>query len=107
VPGDNAGVWQHLDELQRPVRNFFTYGPALALTGGDVTAGEWWVGSAISADTKCTDAQTDGSGNPPAPQTNKSDYFDFELIPNLTTLTLSGDCNWIKVRGVGEPPPRS
>jgi hypothetical protein len=107
VSGDNAGMWQHLDELQRPVRNFFTYGPGIALTGGDVTAGEWWVGMAVFEGTTCAEAQTDGSGRPPVSQTNKSVYFDFELIPNLTTLTLSGHCNWVKVRGVGEPPPRA
>lgn len=105
--GDNAGVWQQLDGLQRPVRNFFTYGPGIGLTGGDVTAGEWWAGMANNEGTKCTEAQTDGSGRPPVSQTNKGDVFDFELIPNLTTLTLSGHCNWVKVRGVGEPPPRA
>lgn len=109
VPGPQVGMWERLDGIERPVHTWFTYGPTATLTGEDVIAGEYWVGSPVRVDGFCTVEQTDGSGAPPVTRQNGSPgmYFDFPLIPNVATVKLSGYCNWVMMRGVGEPPPRA
>ena len=109
VPGAQVGMWERVDGIQRPVHTWFTYGPTATLTGEDVIAGEYWVGSPVRVDGICTEEQTDGSGGPPVTRTNSSPgmYFNFPLIPNVATVKFTGYCNWAMMRAVGAPPPRA
>jgi hypothetical protein len=109
VPGPQVGIWERSDGIERPVHTWFTYGPTATLTGEDVIAGEYWVGSPVRVDGFCTVAQTDASGGPPVTRTNSSPgmYFDFPLIADMATVKFTGYCNWVMMRAVGAPPPRA
>jgi hypothetical protein len=94
--GDES-QWQHLDGLQTPVETFFTYGPAATLSAGDILPANSWVSSPVNVDSVCTAVQTPSDGGPSATHTNTAgQYRDFQLIPNLASMQLSGDCNWRK-----------
>jgi hypothetical protein len=109
VTGPQVGIWERIDGIERPVHTWFTYGPTQTLTGEDVVAGEWWVGSPVRVDGHCTVEQLDANGGPPVTRTNGSPgmYFDFPIIENVATMKMTGYCNWVMMRGLEEPPPRA
>jgi hypothetical protein len=97
VKTDQGSQWQHLDGLQRPVETWFTYGPQTTLGAGDILPASSWVSSPVKVDSVCTAVQTPSDGGPSVTHTNSSgQYRDFQLIPNLATLNVSGYCNWRK-----------
>jgi hypothetical protein len=98
--------WQQVPAFLPPVQTVFTYGPPTTLTNGFVNPGEFWVGIPVLADGVCTEEQSAG-GPPESYSNNVGQYFDFGLKPGLTSLKLSGYCNWQMTRAVGEPPPRA
>jgi hypothetical protein len=103
VKGDPVSVWQHLDDLQRPVQIWFTYGPEATLTASDVLPAERrWVGFAGNG--HCTEEQTPNDGGPPVSMPDE--LMDFPLIPNLATLRLKGACDW-RIVGTSPLDPRA
>jgi hypothetical protein len=98
--------WQQVPEFLPPVQTVFTYGPPATLTDAFVNAGEFWVGIPVMADGVCIEEQAAG-GPPESHSNNVGQYFDFGLQPGLTSLKLSGYCNWQMMRAVGAPPPRA
>jgi hypothetical protein len=109
VAGPQVGIWERIDGIERPVHTWFTYGSEATLTGEDVIAGEYWVGSPVRVDGHCTVEQLDADGGAPVTRTNSSPgmYFDFPIIENVATMKMTGYCNWVMMRGLGEPPPRA
>ena len=69
VTGEPAGVWQHLDGIQRPAQVWFTYGPPATLTADDVTPGSHWIGFSGN---DCTATQTSTTGGPPVVKASPS-----------------------------------
>ena len=98
--GEPAGVWQHLDDIQRPAQIWFTYGPPATLTAGDVTPGSHWIGFSGN---DCTAEQTSTTGGPPVvkPIQAGAPFTDFFLLQDLATLKLTGSCQW---RTAGSSP---
>jgi hypothetical protein len=97
VKTDQGSQWQHLDGLQRPVETIFTNGPAATLSANDILPANSWVSSPVKVDSVCTAVQTPADGGPSVTHTNNvGQYRDFQLIPNLATMQLSGFCNWRK-----------
>jgi hypothetical protein len=97
VKTDQGSQWQHLDGLQRPVETWFTYGPSATLSAGDILPANSWVSSPVKVDSSCTAVQTPSDGGPSVTHTNTTgQYRDFQLITNLASMQLSGDCNWRK-----------
>jgi hypothetical protein len=97
VKNDQGSQWQHLDDIQRPVETWFTYGPEQTLAAADILPAMSWVSASGRVEDVCTAVQTPADGGPPVTHTNNSGYYrDFALIANLATLKLSGYCDWRK-----------
>jgi hypothetical protein len=97
VKTDQGSQWQHLDGFQRPVETWFTYAPETTLSASDILPAFSWVSSPVKVESVCTAVQTPSDGGQSVTHTNNSGrYRDFQLIPNLDTLKLSGFCNWRK-----------
>lgn len=97
VKNDQGSQWQHLDGLQRPVETFFTAGPEQTLTAEDIGDATVWVSAPAGSGAVCTAVEIPSDGGQPVTKTNDLGHFnDFSLIPNLSTLKVSGHCNWRK-----------
>ncbi|HEX9498365.1 MAG TPA: hypothetical protein VF926_08295, partial [Mycobacterium sp.] len=67
------------------------------LSAGDILPAFSRVSSPAKGDSVCTAVQTPADGGPSVTHTNNSgQYRDFQLVPNVATLKLSGFCNWRK-----------
>lgn len=89
--------WQPLDGVQRPVDTWYTYGPPQTLAATYILPADSWVSASGTPSEVCTAVQTPAGGGPPVTHTNDTGYYrDFAVIPDLATMTLSGNCNWRK-----------
>src|SRR5262245_11381864 len=54
--------WQQVGDLQRPVHNFYTYGPTETLYPADLHLGEFWDGVGSTTDAICVEEQQFSNG---------------------------------------------
>jgi hypothetical protein len=88
--------WQQIERLQRPVHNFYTYGPTETLYTGDVNLGDWWDGVGSTTDAICVEEQSFSGRWPSETRSNNAgQYFGFKLAPDMTSLSLKGNCRWL------------
>jgi hypothetical protein len=94
--GNQGRRWQAIGGLERPVHNFYTYGPGEALYPGDVNLGDFWDGVGSTTDAICVEEQTFSDGRPPETKTNNvGQYFGFTVSPQMASLNLKGNCRWL------------
>jgi hypothetical protein len=88
--------WQQIGGLRRPVHNFYTYGPTETLYPADLHPGEFWDGVGSTTDAICVEEQQFANGRPPETRSNNAgQYFGFTLSPDMTSLSLKGNCRWL------------
>jgi len=98
--------WQRVNGLQRPVNKFYTYGPTETLLPGDVNLGDWWDGVGSTTDAVCVEEQSFSDGRPPETRSNNAgQYFGFRLSPDMSRLSLKGNCRWLISPCNGKPGP--
>lgn len=97
VKTETGSEWQPLAGLRKPVETWYTYGPPQTLAGADVLPAVSWVSASGNPAVVCTAVQTPTGGGAPVTHTNDTGYYrDFRVIPDLATITFSGNCNWRK-----------
>jgi hypothetical protein len=93
--GNQGRTWQPIDGLQRPVHKFYTYGPTAILYPPDLNLGELWDGVGATTSDICVESQSFADGRPQETGSNNTgQYFGFTLSPDMTILTLKGNCRW-------------
>jgi hypothetical protein len=104
--GFQGRKWQAVGGLQRPVHDFYTYGPTEILYPGDVNLGEFWDGVGSTTDAICVEEQMFSDGRPPETRSNNAgQYFGFTLSPTMKSLSLKGNCRWLISPCSGKPGP--
>lgn len=88
--------WQSIGGLQRPVHDFYTYGPTETLYPADLHLGDFWDGVGSTTDAICVEEQTFSNGRPPETRSNNAgQYFGFTVSPDMVSVSLKGNCRWL------------
>jgi hypothetical protein len=94
--GNQGRRWQAIGALERPVQRFYTFGPTETLHPGDVTIGDFWDGVGVTTSDICAEQQTFSDGRTTETKTNNvGQYFGFTVSPQMTSLSLKGNCHWL------------
>jgi hypothetical protein len=94
--GNQGRRWQPIGALERPVHSFYTYGPTETLYPADVNLGDFWDGVGATTNDICVEQQTFNDGRPVETKTNNvGQYFGFTVSPQMTSLSLKGNCRWL------------